>query len=194
VDPGQPSDRIEFLLRDAAPVLVLREPAVKSTVDGDAGSDLTDADRITALRPSNSRMPSTRRLDRATQGCAGRAPQPGEPGFQPPRRFRGRRGWRAAAGGVERGVLLDTSLEGLVLMADGHELHLLEMTRAREPELLVDYVATNRIDFLDLTPSYGGSSFRRPAQRRAASPKSMMRAGKRWVRRCGRSWPPRRTP
>ncbi|SMD26149.1 non-ribosomal peptide synthetase [Kibdelosporangium aridum] len=48
----------------------------------------------------------------------------------------------------------DTSLEGLVLLADGHELHLIDDDTRRDPDALVEYVAANRIDFLDLTPSY----------------------------------------
>src|SRR3989442_2554934 len=48
----------------------------------------------------------------------------------------------------------DTSLEGPVLMADGHELHLIDEDVRMDPRALVDYVAEHRIDFLDITPSY----------------------------------------
>ncbi|MEU4805248.1 non-ribosomal peptide synthase/polyketide synthase [Actinosynnema sp. NPDC023587] len=48
----------------------------------------------------------------------------------------------------------DTSWEGLVLMADGHELHVLTDEVRLEPDALVRYVQDHRIDFLDLTPSY----------------------------------------
>ncbi|MEV0677472.1 non-ribosomal peptide synthase/polyketide synthase [Actinosynnema sp. NPDC050436] len=48
----------------------------------------------------------------------------------------------------------DTSWEGLVLMADGHELHVLTDDVRLEPGALVGYVQDHRIDFLDLTPSY----------------------------------------
>ncbi|MGH3934264.1 MAG: amino acid adenylation domain-containing protein, partial [Pseudonocardiaceae bacterium] len=48
----------------------------------------------------------------------------------------------------------DTSLEGLVLLADGHELHVIDDDVRLDPAALVDYVAERRIDFLDLTPSY----------------------------------------
>jgi amino acid adenylation domain-containing protein/non-ribosomal peptide synthase protein (TIGR01720 family) len=66
----------------------------------------------------------------------------------------------AAAGGRPLRAALsavfsfDTSWEGPVLMADGHELHLLTDDVRLDPEALVDYVADRRIDFLDLTPSY----------------------------------------
>ncbi|NJC74344.1 AMP-binding protein, partial [Planosporangium thailandense] len=66
----------------------------------------------------------------------------------------------AAAGGGRLRVALtaafsfDTSLEGLVLLADGHELHVIDAQLRLDPPALVDYIATHRIDFLDLTPSY----------------------------------------
>ncbi|KOX18394.1 non-ribosomal peptide synthetase [Saccharothrix sp. NRRL B-16348] len=48
----------------------------------------------------------------------------------------------------------DTSWEGPLLMADGHELHVLTDEVRLEPTALVRYVREHRIDFLDLTPSY----------------------------------------
>src|SRR5262249_52487833 len=50
----------------------------------------------------------------------------------------------------------DTSLEGILLMAGGHELHLLADDIRLDPHALVGYVAEHRIDFLDITPSYAG--------------------------------------
>src|SRR5439155_63704 len=66
----------------------------------------------------------------------------------------------APAGGGRLRVALtaafsfDTSLEGPLLMTDGHELHLISETVRLDPQALVDYVAEHRIDFLDVTPSY----------------------------------------
>ena len=71
-----------------------------------------------------------------------------------------RNGFVAAAGGGRLRVALtaafsfDTSLEGPLLMADGHELHVISEAVRLDPRTLVDYVATRRIDFLDVTPSY----------------------------------------
>jgi enterobactin synthetase component F len=71
-----------------------------------------------------------------------------------------RDGFVAAAGGGRLRVALtaafsfDTSLEGPLLMADGHELHVVNETVRHDPRALVDYVAEHRIDFLDVTPSY----------------------------------------
>src|SRR5205807_7142321 len=48
----------------------------------------------------------------------------------------------------------DASLEGPVLMADGHELHLIDEDVRMDPQALVDYVAEHRIDLVNVTPSY----------------------------------------
>ncbi|MET8546901.1 AMP-binding protein, partial [Kitasatospora sp. NPDC004799] len=71
-----------------------------------------------------------------------------------------RAGFVADAGGGPLNVALtaslsfDTSLEGLLLLADGHPLHLVDETTRMDPAALVEYVVRHRIDFLDLTPSY----------------------------------------
>ncbi|MCT9935398.1 condensation domain-containing protein, partial [Planotetraspora sp. A-T 1434] len=71
-----------------------------------------------------------------------------------------RAGFVAEAGGGRLRAALtavfsfDTSLEGLLLMADGHELHLIDDAVRLDPAALVGYVAEHRVDFLDLTPSY----------------------------------------
>ncbi|WP_448321315.1 AMP-binding protein, partial [Streptomyces sp. CO7] len=71
-----------------------------------------------------------------------------------------REGFVADAGGGPLNVALtasfsfDTSLEGVLLMADGHPLHLVDETTRLDPAALVEYVVEHRVDFLDLTPSY----------------------------------------
>uniref|UniRef100_UPI001C84A97A non-ribosomal peptide synthetase n=1 Tax=Paractinoplanes polyasparticus TaxID=2856853 RepID=UPI001C84A97A len=47
----------------------------------------------------------------------------------------------------------DTSLEGVLLLADGHELHVLDDEVRRDPRAFADYVAVRGLDFLDVTPS-----------------------------------------
>jgi amino acid adenylation domain-containing protein/non-ribosomal peptide synthase protein (TIGR01720 family) len=48
----------------------------------------------------------------------------------------------------------DTSLEGPVLLADGHELHVIDDDVRMDADALVAYVTSRRIDFLDVTPAY----------------------------------------
>ena len=51
VDPTYPQDRLEFILDDCAPKLVLREPV--GELAGYRADNLTDADRVRPLRPDN---------------------------------------------------------------------------------------------------------------------------------------------
>ncbi|WP_233424760.1 non-ribosomal peptide synthetase [Mycolicibacter heraklionensis] len=53
VDPEYPPDRIEFILGDARPSIVLREPLTVDELAGRPDTDPTDADRVRPLRPEN---------------------------------------------------------------------------------------------------------------------------------------------
>ncbi|HYS40875.1 MAG TPA: condensation domain-containing protein, partial [Pseudonocardiaceae bacterium] len=92
-----------------------------------------------------------------------------------------RAGFVADAGGGRLRVALtavfsfDTSLEGPLLMADGHELHLIDEDLRLDPDALVDYIARHRIDFLDLTPTYLRQLL--AAGLLAASPRILMLGG-----------------
>ncbi|EWM19075.1 non-ribosomal peptide synthetase [Kutzneria sp. 744] len=48
----------------------------------------------------------------------------------------------------------DTSWEGLLWLLAGHELHFVDDDVRRDPADLLDYVHEHRIDFLDVTPTY----------------------------------------
>ncbi|MBF8188609.1 amino acid adenylation domain-containing protein, partial [Nonomuraea sp. K274] len=48
----------------------------------------------------------------------------------------------------------DASVDPLLWMLAGHELHVLDDTTYQDPELLAAYVAGHRIDYVDVTPSY----------------------------------------
>ncbi|MGH3783322.1 MAG: non-ribosomal peptide synthetase, partial [Pseudonocardiaceae bacterium] len=176
VDPELPAERIAFVFEDAAPVLVVTSSTVTDVVEGSptdaavlvvddpqtvavlarySDSDLTDADRLGSLYPSSSAYVIY------TSGSTGRPK-----GVLVEHRnlvnllFHHRNGFVAATGGERLRVGLsaafsfDTSLEGPLLMAAGHELHLIDEVVRLDPEALVDYVAEHRVDFLDLTPSY----------------------------------------
>ncbi|MET0236256.1 MAG: non-ribosomal peptide synthase/polyketide synthase [Kibdelosporangium sp.] len=140
LDPDLPADRREFVLQDAAPLLVLDHvPA-----GGEPGAPITSP-----------------RGDHAayiiyTSGSTGRPKGVVVEHRQLANLFFNHReefpaGIRVA---LTAAFSFDTSLEGLVLLANGSELHLIDDDVRREPESLVGYVAAHRIDFLDLTPSY----------------------------------------
>ncbi|OLF16235.1 non-ribosomal peptide synthetase [Actinophytocola xanthii] len=147
VDPALPERRRAQLVEDSGAVLV---------VDGPLETDgLPDTPPAHGPRPDNAAYVVY------TSGSTGRPK-----GVQVEHRqlvnllHNHRADFVAAAGGGPLRVALsavfsfDTSWEGPVLMADGHELHLLTDEVRLDPEALVDYVVTHRIDFLDLTPSY----------------------------------------
>ncbi|WP_189135890.1 non-ribosomal peptide synthase/polyketide synthase, partial [Wenjunlia tyrosinilytica] len=161
VDPTLPADRIEYLLGDARPALVLDAASLAAALETDPATgatpvgDPTDEDRVGPLRPDNCAYVIY------TSGSTGRPK-----GVAVEHRamvnllVNHREGFVAEAGGGRLRVALtavfsfDTSLEGVLLMADGHELHLIDETVRLDPQALVDYIAEHRVDFLDLTPSY----------------------------------------
>jgi amino acid adenylation domain-containing protein len=148
------ADVVEWSPADAA-VLVVDDPQTAAVLVGYSDSNLTDADRLGSLSPGSSAYVIY------TSGSTGRPK-----GVLVEHRnlvnllFHHRNGFVAATGGERLRVGLsaafsfDTSLEGPLLMAAGHELHLIDEVVRLDPEALVDYVAEHRVDFLDLTPSY----------------------------------------
>ena len=178
VAPDQPDDRIALLLRDIAPVLTLT--TTTTTRSGGYAPSRGDPTIVTMDDPRTRaelrRCPPTDPTDRDRRGPL----TPSDPayviytsgstgipkGVVVEHRslvnllFAHRDGFVATAGGGRLRVALtaafsfDTSLEGPLLMTDGHELHLISETVRLDPQVLVDYVAEHRIDFLDVTPSY----------------------------------------
>ncbi|MGH3900474.1 MAG: amino acid adenylation domain-containing protein, partial [Pseudonocardiaceae bacterium] len=176
VDPVLPAERVGFVFEDAAPVLVvtagsggnvagvvpegtaslmLDDPQLHGVLGRYSDSDLANDERLGPLHPGSAAYVIY------TSGSTGRPK-----GVIVEHRslvnllFHHRHGFIAAAGGGRLRVGLsaafsfDTSLEGPLLMADGHELHLINEVVRLDPDALVDYVAEHRVDFLDLTPSY----------------------------------------
>ncbi|HEY0804061.1 MAG TPA: amino acid adenylation domain-containing protein, partial [Pseudonocardiaceae bacterium] len=142
LDPALPADRIEFMIRDANPVLVLD----KITLTGPVTNP------VTRLRPDNAAyliytsgstgMPkgvTVEHRNLANLLAAHHA------SFLTGDRLRV---------ALTAAFSFDTSLEGPLLMADGHELHVIDETLRHDPHALVDYISEHHIDFLDLTPTY----------------------------------------
>ncbi|HEY4464928.1 MAG TPA: condensation domain-containing protein, partial [Streptosporangiaceae bacterium] len=171
VDPGLPAARIGMLVADSRPVLVvtgpgaglaggvpvleLSEDGTAAVLAGERDSDLADADRDGPLRPGNAAYMIY------TSGSTG-TPKGVVVDHQSLVSLAAshRDGLVAAAGGERLRVALtasfsfDTSLDELVLMAGGHELHVIGEAVRLDPRALVGYVAAHRVDFMDLTPTY----------------------------------------
>ncbi|WP_369197883.1 non-ribosomal peptide synthase/polyketide synthase [Streptomyces djakartensis] len=152
LDPALPEERVRFLLDDARPALVLDETALQDAYDAQDGA--TGA----PLAPPH---PDTTAYVIYTSGSTGRPKGVTVTHRSAANLLAGHReGFVAEAGGGPLRVALtasfsfDTSLEGVLLMADGHPLHLVDETTRLDAAALVEYVVEHRIDFLDLTPTY----------------------------------------
>ncbi|MFC6091036.1 non-ribosomal peptide synthase/polyketide synthase [Saccharothrix lopnurensis] len=143
VDPGLPEARRAHLLGDSGAVLVLDEPV--------------DTSAYAATRPAVAVDPANAAYVIYTSGSTGLPKGVVVEHRQLVQLFHNhvtdfaREHMRVALSAV---FSFDTSWEGPLLMAAGHELHVLPDEVRLEPTALVDYVRANRIDFLDLTPSY----------------------------------------
>ncbi|MET9443779.1 non-ribosomal peptide synthase/polyketide synthase [Streptomyces sp. NPDC006610] len=151
LDPALPEERVRFLLADARPALVLDETALREATAAPA----------TGAGPLAPPDPDTTAYVIYTSGSTGRPKGVAVTHRAAANLLAGHRaGFVAEAGGGPLRVALtasfsfDTSLEGVLLMADGHPLHLVDETTRLDAAALVEYVVEHRVDFLDLTPTY----------------------------------------
>ncbi|WP_436534841.1 amino acid adenylation domain-containing protein [Actinoplanes sp. HUAS TT8] len=144
IDVDYPAERIDYLLADAAPAVVV----TPSLLDEDAEVELPH------VSPHNGAYLIY------TSGSTGRPKGVVVEHASLLNFYRHHREHlitpertRAA---LSAALVFDTSWEGILWLLAGHELHLLDDETRRDPALFVDYVRKNRIDFLDVTPSLAG--------------------------------------
>ncbi|WP_239571871.1 non-ribosomal peptide synthetase, partial [Streptomyces sp. G44] len=156
LDPELPAERQEFLLADARPhTLLTGLDAVPW--DRLPAHDPTDADRVRPLLPENTAYIIY------TSGSTGRPKgvavehrnlvnlcHDHRTGLLAPHTADGRR-LRAA---LSASFSFDTSWEGPLLLALGHEVHLIDEDVRLDPRAFCAQVAEHRLDLVNVTPSY----------------------------------------
>src|SRR6185437_871237 len=176
LDPAYPRERIAFMLTDARPVLTvtrrdlaaalppldpaavlaLDDPATAAALDQLPGTDLTRAD---LAAPPDPACPA---YVIYTSGSTGTpkgvvVSHTGLASLHASQRAR----FLPPAGAPLRAALtasfsFDASWETLLLLAAGHELHLIDDQARTDPAALVRYTADQHIDIINTTPSYLG--------------------------------------
>ncbi|MFD4698476.1 amino acid adenylation domain-containing protein [Streptomyces niveus] len=178
IDPSLPTARIEAILDDALPRLVLTAPSTEELIPRDSPRLILGAHER-AGEPADV-------ADTGLRGCgtSRRTPTPDDPAylihtsgstgrpkgvlvghrslarllehhrrdlFAPAVRRTGRRRLTAA---LTAALSFDASWDPVLWMIDGHELHLTDDLTRRDPEGLVTAVRAHRLDVLETTPSH----------------------------------------
>ncbi|GGM06075.1 non-ribosomal peptide synthetase [Dactylosporangium sucinum] len=146
IDAGYPAERIDYLVKDADPaVVVTPELLLEAAADAELSSVIDPGSAAYVIYTSGSTgKPKGVLVEHRSLLNL----------FEHHRsRFMERERIRVA---LSAATVFDTSWEGLLWLVAGHELHLLDDETRRDPELFVAYVDRHRIDFLDVTPSLAG--------------------------------------
>ncbi|MFZ3569667.1 amino acid adenylation domain-containing protein [Streptomyces sp. BH097] len=167
VDVAYPAERITHLLADAAPVILLCEPdgpvagmapvgtAVRSlpqfrnTVSGSplAAPRADDAAYLIYTSGSTGRPKGVLVEHRSISNLLAHHRQESHASAE----LAGGRRMRVA---LTAATSFDASWDPLLWMLAGHQLHIVDDTTRRDPEALVDFLHTERIDVIETTPSF----------------------------------------
>ncbi|TXS22943.1 amino acid adenylation domain-containing protein, partial [Streptomyces sp. adm13(2018)] len=173
LDLDHPAERLEYMLRDAAPVCAVTTASSDGAVPrlpGAARLVLDDPAVRTRLAAASGPMSRAPRADDLayviyTSGSTGRPKGVGlhHAGLANLYRDHERALYRPVAERLGRRVRalhtasfsFDSSWEQLLWLIAGHELHVLDEYGRRDADAVVAHVREHRIDALDVTPSYG---------------------------------------
>ncbi|MEV4286822.1 amino acid adenylation domain-containing protein [Nonomuraea bangladeshensis] len=166
VDPGYPADRIALMLGDARAAVVVTDSAIAPGLPlaGDARIVLAD-DPAPGIASRGAARPEHPAYVIYTSGSTGRpkgvvVPHGAVANLLAAHEADTIAAAVAATGGRRLRVAhsasfsFDASVDPLLWMLAGHELHVLDDATYQDPELLAGYLAEHRIDYVDVTPSY----------------------------------------
>ncbi|XVV08454.1 amino acid adenylation domain-containing protein [Actinoplanes sp. CA-131856] len=144
IDVDYPRERIDYLLEDAAPAVVVTPSLLAETAE--ASLPVID--------------PRTGAYLIYTSGSTGRPKGVVVEHASLANLFHHHRQRVFAVDGriavaLSAALVFDTSWEGLLWLVAGHELHLLDDETRRDADLFVSYVRRNRVGALDVAPSLG---------------------------------------
>nr|WP_312875374.1 non-ribosomal peptide synthetase [Allocatelliglobosispora scoriae] len=167
LDPDQPEDRIAAILGDAAPTLTLTTTALASAftgtphllldeqdLDGLPCTPITDAERTRPMSPWDpAYVIYTSGSTGAPKGVV--VPHRGISNLFATHQLH----LMPTAGPTHKALhnasfVFDGSLEPLLWLFDGHELHVPSEETYRDATALIAYAAAHRIDVMDVTPTY----------------------------------------
>ncbi|MFD7235848.1 amino acid adenylation domain-containing protein [Streptomyces syringium] len=177
IDPEYPTSRIAHLVADAAPVLVvttredaerlpegtatllLDDPTVAARTAAQSAANLTDADRAAPLDPAHAAYVIYTSGSTGTpkgvviehRNAVNLFHNHRSDYFRPAARRAGAERLRMA---LASSISFDASVAGMMWMLDGHELHLVDDVCRYDPAAFVRFVDEQRIDVVDVTPSF----------------------------------------
>ncbi|MEU4775488.1 amino acid adenylation domain-containing protein [Micromonospora sp. NPDC023644] len=171
VDPDLPARRVEAMLADSAPVVLLATEALwAGHRQADVPVLLVDAPATVAelAAAPDSPLPDTGLAPEHAACLIYTSGSTGVPkGVVVEHRglvnlfhhhrdtmIRPAAGGRVCRAALSASLSFDTSWEGLLWLLDGHELHFVDDDRRRDPAAMLDYVDRHGIDFMDITPTY----------------------------------------
>ncbi|XVV08455.1 amino acid adenylation domain-containing protein [Actinoplanes sp. CA-131856] len=148
IDMDYPRERIDYLLEDAAPAVVVTPSLLAETADSSLPVVDPRSGAYLIYTSGSTGRPKGVVVEHAS--LANLFHHHRVAIIEPTADGRRRKAALSAA------LVFDTSWEGLLWLVAGHELHLLDDETRRDPELFAGYVDTHGIDFLDVTPSLAG--------------------------------------
>ncbi|TMR17377.1 amino acid adenylation domain-containing protein [Nonomuraea turkmeniaca] len=158
LDPVYPRARLDAMIADAAPVLVLGPDDLAALTHDDA-SDLTDADRRVPASPehpayviyTSGSTGTPKGVVISQRNLVHLFHSHRTDLYEPARAATGRRHLRA---GHAWSFSFDASWQPQLWLLDGHAVHIVTEEVQRDAEQLTALIRRERLDFLELTPSH----------------------------------------